>query len=202
MKRTLTRRLARLRRSVDIDLTDEATIHGVLGYTTDARGWDPSTADLTAPVDEATARALHHGGRTVSQVSRVDGRVVVVVLSSTGGIKISRFDPTDTFAVEVREFHLVDDRVWLRSIKRVDGDERVLGAERVVTDWFTWVRPDTTATWTRFDWQSPQGRPQELRLDWDADANWFTSPTFGEYDHLVEPSDLLARLWPATPARS
>lgn len=197
MKRTLSSRLAQLRRTDSVDLTDEPAFHGLIGYTTDARGWDPATATLTVPVDAATARALHQGGRTVSQVSRCNGHLVVVTLSSSGEIKVGRFDRSDTYAAEIREFRLVEDRVWLRSIKLTNGDEQVHGPDRIVTDWFTWVQPDTTATWTRFDQRSPQGRAQELRLDWDPAANWFAVPTFGDYEHLIEPPGLLARLWPS-----
>ncbi|MGY6502032.1 MAG: hypothetical protein ACXIVQ_14210 [Acidimicrobiales bacterium] len=195
MKRILNSGLARLRRPT-VDLTD-TPVDGIIGYTLDARGWDPDSDDLTTPVDEDTARALHRGGRTVSQVVRSRGRLVVVSVRPTGQIDVARYDATGTYPAQVRDFRVIDDRVWLRSIKQVSGDERTAAPGAVITDWFTWVQPDTTATWTRFDRRSPQGRAHELRLDWDPADNWFALPAFGDYVGLVEPADLLPRLWPS-----
>jgi hypothetical protein len=190
------RLVRRLRdRSDAIDLT-EPTFQGIVGYSDDARGWDPSRRSLTAPIDADTARARHYGRRSWSCVLRSSGRLVVVAQLTTGELRVMRFDGTDSYVEETREFHPVDDQLWLRSIKRVNGSEATAPAENIVTDWFTWVRPNTSATWTRFDATSPQGRQHELRLEWDPAGNWFAVPAWDDYDQLVEPSDLLARLWP------
>lgn len=191
-----TRLVRRLRvRGASVDVTEPA-FHGTLGYSDDTKGWNPRTQALSVPIDAEEARARHFGRRSWSCVLRRSGRVVVVAQQTTGELRVMRFDTTSTFAEETREFHPVDGRLWLRSIKRVNGDETTVPTTDLVTDWFTWVGPGTTATWTRFDAQSPQGRQQEFRLDWNPEANWFPVPAWDEYDHLVEPSDLLSRLWP------
>ena len=174
----------------------EPTYHGIVGYCDDTRGWNPRTGALSSPIDADAARGRHFGRQPWSCVLRRSGRLVVVAQLTTGELRVMRFDSSDSFAEEIREFHPVDGRLWLRSIKRVNGNEATVPVPALVTDWFTWVRPGTSATWTRFDAASPQGRQHELRLDWDPAGNWFAVPAWDDYDHLVEPSDLLSRLWP------
>ncbi len=191
-----TRLVRRLRdRAESVDLTGPA-FHGTIGYSDDTRGWDPRTKAVSTPIDAEAARARHFGRRAWSCVLRRSGRLVVVAQLTTGELRVMRFDGTDSYVEETREFHPTDGRLWLRSIKRVNGDETTAPASALVTDWFTWVGPGTTATWTRFDARSPQGRRQELRLDWEPEGNWFAVPAWDDYDHLIEPTDLLSRLWP------
>jgi hypothetical protein len=190
----------RLRHRADPHTTGEPLFEGTIGFTADTVGWDRSHQRLSESIDEATARSRHVSGRPWSCVMRSSGRVIVVANHTTGEVKVSRYDSTDSFVVEIREFRPVDDRLWLRSIKRMNGDERTTPTDEMITDWFTWVRPATTATWTRFDHRSPQGRAEELRLDWDADANWYDLPEWGQLAQFAEPSDLLARLWPESTA--
>lgn len=188
-----TRLVRRLRvRGTDLDST-EPTFHGIIGYTDDTRGWDPRFGALSSPIDSDTARARHFGRREWSCVLRSSGRIVVVAQLTNGELRVMRFDGADSHVEETREFHPIDDQLWLRSIKRVNAAP--VGSS-TITDWFTWVRPGTSATWTRFDAVSPQGRQFELRLEWDAAGNWFAAPAWDQYEHLIEPTDLLARLWP------
>lgn len=191
-----TRLVRRFRVRGASDGQSEPAFHGTIGYSDDTKGWDPRTQALSVPIDSDEARARHFGRRSWSCVLRRSGRVVVVAQQTTGELRVKRFDATSAYAEEIREFHPSEGRLWLRSIKRVNGDEASAPAEALVTDWFTWVGPGTTATWTRFDARSPQGRQHEFRLDWDPEQNWFEVPAWDEYDHLIEPTDLLARLWP------
>ena len=191
-----TRLVQRLRDRSSQSVSADPLYQGVVGYTDDTKGWNPTARALTSPIDAAAAHDLHLGTRGWSCVLRSSGRLVVVAHHPAGEIRVMRYDATDAFVVETRQFHPVDDRLWLRSIKRVNGDEARTQPHLLVTDWFTWVRPHTTATWTRFDHRSPQGRQHEIRLEWDPTGNWFTHPERDAYDTLVEPTDLLARLWP------
>lgn len=195
---TLGTRLGRRRRRSDDDdrgalglLTSE-----VLGYSGSAAGWDPVRQQLTNEIRPDVARAAHLGGRSYSVVRRDNGQVVVVGFQHGHEVKVTRYDQSGTVAVETREFREFNDRLWLRGIKRTNGGDG-LSDEARVTDWFTWVRPDTTATWTRFDHESPQGRPHELALDWDAEQHWYDRPSFGDYEALIGPADLLRQLWPS-----
>ena len=148
------------------------------------------------PIDAAAARAAHLGGRTYATVRRESGGLIVVAFVNHHEITVSRYESSETVPIETREFREVDGRLWLRGIKRCNGRHTV-PADQQVNDWFTWVRPDTTATWTRFDHTSPQGRPHEVRLEWDPTAHWFDRPTFGDDAELIGASNLLELLWPS-----
>jgi hypothetical protein len=128
-------------------------------------------------------------------VRRDGGQVIVISFMHGHEVRVTRYDPSGTVPIEVREFREFNDRLWLRGIKRTNAGASEPDDQRI-TDWFTWVRPDTTATWTRFDHESPQGRAHELHLDWDASDHWYERPLFGEYHELVGPPDLLRQLWP------
>jgi len=189
-------RIARRRRRDDdsagaIDLLTSE----LLGYSGSAAGWDPSRQQLTDEVRPDVARAAHLGGRRYSVVRRDNGQVIAVGFLHGHEVKVTRYDQSGTVPVEIREFREFNDRLWLRGIKRTNGGES-LPEEHRITDWFTWVRPDTTATWTRFDHTSPQGRPHELALDWSPDDHWYDRPSFGDYEALIGPPDLLRQLWP------
>lgn len=192
-------RLGLRRNRDDRDAADDGAIDllssSFLGYSADGRGWDPAGQRLIDPVEGDVAHSAHLSGRAYAAVRRDGGQVIVVSLLGRHEARVTRFDQSGTVPVEIREFREVDDRLWLRGIKRTNGGDTV-PADQQITDWFTWVRPDTSATWTRFDQQSPQGRAHELRLDWNPGAHWYDHPAFGDYDELVGEANLLGRLWP------
>jgi hypothetical protein len=188
-------RLGRRRRRDDSPNVIDLLSSQLVGYSTDPSGWDGAHQRLMDGVSPDVARAAHLGGRSYSVVRRDAGQIVVVGFANGHEVRVSRYDQSGTVPVEVREFREFNDRLWLRGIKRTNGGDGVPTHARV-TDWFTWVRPDTTATWTRFDHESPQGRPLEIALDWDADRHWYERPSFGHYDGLIGPNDLLKQLWP------
>jgi hypothetical protein len=186
----------RRRRDTDDDLgAIDLLSSALVGYSADAIGWDSAGHRLIDEVRPDVARAAHLGGRCYSMVRRDNGQVIVVGFAHAHEVKVTRYDQSGTVPMEVRELREFNDRLWLRGIKRTNGGTTVPPEARI-TDWFTWVRPDTTATWTRFDHQSPQGRAQELALEWDPTHHWFERPTFGDYADLIGPSDLLRQLWP------
>ncbi len=192
----LTARLG-LRRRRDDDRADAIDLLNseVLGHSADGRGWDPRNQWIVDPIDADTARAAHLGGRSYAVIRRDGGHIVVVGVKGTQEIHVTRFDQSGTVPVEIREFRETEGRLWLRGIKRTNGGPGVPESRRV-TDWFTWVGPDTSASWTRFDADSPQGRSHEVRLDWPADPHWFDWPSFGSYEELTGEADLLRRVWP------
>lgn len=192
----LTARLG-FRRRRDDDRADaiDLVTSDVVGYSADARGWDPRTQRVVHPVDTDTAHAAHLGGRSYAVVRREAGQIVVIGVRGDQEIHVTRFDQSGTVPVEAREFRELDGRLWLRGIKRTNGGDGV-PVDRRITDWFTWVGPDTSASWTRFDAASPQGRSHEVRLDWPADRHWFDWPAFGAYESLTGQADRLRRLWP------
>ena len=191
----LTARLGLRRRRDADDSAIDLLSSRLLGYSADGRGWDPSGQRLIYPVEPDTAHAAHLAGRAYAAVRRDAGQIVVVSVLGRHEVKVTRFDQSGTVPAEVREFHELDDRLWLRGIKRCNGGSTV-PADQQVTDWFTWVGPDTSATWTRFDHRSPQGRSHELRLDWNPADHWYDHPTFGDYDALIGEPNVLAQLWP------
>jgi hypothetical protein len=191
----LSSRIGRRRRRDDEVGAIDLLSSDLVGYSGDATGWDLRHQCLVNEIRPDVARAAHLGGRTYSVVRRDAGQVIVVSFVHGHEVKVTRHDQSGTVPIEVREFREFNDRLWLRGIKRTNGGDSV-PADRRVTDWFTWVRPDTTATWTRFDHDSPQGRAQELVLEWDPAPHWYDRPAFADYAELIGPSDLLRQLWP------
>jgi hypothetical protein len=188
-------RLARRRRRDDEVGAIDLLSSDLVGYSADPTGWDAHSQSVVDEMRPDVARAAHLGGRTYAAVRRDAGQIIVVSFVHGHEVKVSRYDQSGTVAIEVREFREFNDRLWLRGIKRTNGSDS-LPAHQRVTDWFTWVRPDTTATWTRFDADSPQGRAHEIALEWDPSTHWYDRPTFGDYAPLIGPPDLLRQLWP------
>lgn len=167
----------------------------LLGYSGDPLGWHPGSHSLLAPITTSTAMTNHLTGRAYARVERHAHELIVVSIVNHHEIRVTRYDHTASVPVEFREFRESDGRLWLRGIKRTNAAPWVPHT-RQITDWFTWVRPATTATWTRFDASAPQGREVARRTDWSPEPHWYDRVTFGDYTELIGHANLLRELWP------